>query len=54
MSLLKRALARRRMKGEDRAAIAQATQEAMRSGDEPQKTMADIVGEAFDKFPPGT
>ncbi len=54
MSLRKRLLARRRMKEEDRAAIAEAAQGAMRSGDEPQKTMADIVGEAFDKFPPGT
>ena len=54
MSLLKRLLARRRMKEEDRAAMAKSAHEAMRSGDEPQKTMADIVGEAFYKFPPGT
>jgi hypothetical protein len=42
------------MKEENRAEIAKAAQEARRSGDEPQKTMADIVGEAFDKFPPGS
>ena len=54
MFLLTRLRSRCRAREDDRAAIAKAAQEAMRSGDEPQKTMADVVGEAFDKFPPGT
>ena len=54
MFLVKLLLARRREKAEDMAAVAKARQEAARSGDEPEKTQADIVGEAFDKFPPGT
>jgi hypothetical protein len=53
MSFLKR-LVRRREKDEDLAAITKVRQEAMRVGDDPQKSMADAVGEAFDKFPPGT
>jgi hypothetical protein len=54
MSFLKRLLARRREREEDRAAIAEARAEEMRVGDDRQKSMADVVGEAFDKFPPGT
>jgi hypothetical protein len=54
MSLLKGFLARRREKAEDQAAIAKSRQEMMRDGDEPEKSMVDVVGEAFSKFPPGT
>jgi hypothetical protein len=52
MSLLERLLARRKSNKEDEAAIAREQQEELRAGDEPEKSQADIVGEAFDKFPP--
>jgi hypothetical protein len=54
MSFLKRILARRREKEADLAAIAKAREEEMRAGDDLQKSMTDVVGEAFDTFPPGT
>jgi hypothetical protein len=44
---------RHREKKEDLVAIAKARQEARRSGDEPEKTMADTVFETYDKYPDG-
>lgn len=52
MSFLKRFLDRRKEKKADEAAIAKEHQEELRAGDEPEKSEADVVGEAFDKFPP--
>jgi hypothetical protein len=34
------------------AAITEERREELRAGDEPTKSQADIVMEAFDKFPP--
>lgn len=51
MSFLKRLLARRKEKKADQAAIVREHEEELRAGDEPEKSEADIVEEASDKFP---
>ena len=54
MSFLKWLLTRRREKAEEEAALARARMDAVRAGDEPEKSQSDVVGEGLDKFPPGT
>jgi len=52
MSILNALVARWKLKRADEAAAQREEQENLRAGDEPEKSEADIVGEAFDKFPP--
>jgi hypothetical protein len=50
---VKRVRERHKENAQELAAIASARHEAERVGDEPEKTMADTVFEAYDKFPDG-
>jgi hypothetical protein len=53
LDFLKRLRERHDEKKADLAAIAQAHDEARRAGDEPEKTMSDVVFETYDKYPDG-
>jgi hypothetical protein len=44
---------RHRERKEDLAAIARAHDEGRRAGDEPEKSMSDVVFETYDKYPDG-
>lgn len=52
MGLLKRFLAWRAERREDRAAIARASSELMRAGDEPVESQSETVDAAFERLPP--
>jgi hypothetical protein len=53
LDFLKRLRERHAEKKADLAAIAHAHDEARRAGDEPEKTMSDVVFETYDKYPDG-
>ena len=51
--LLERIRERHEERKADLAAVADARQEARRAGDEPERSMSDVVFETYDKYPDG-